>query len=58
MGALADGEWHSAQALAAGAPLGEAGLAEYVRLLNREGERIEEREGRGGREYRLAARSD
>jgi BirA family transcriptional regulator, biotin operon repressor / biotin---[acetyl-CoA-carboxylase] ligase len=56
--ALADGEWHPGEELAAGAPLGEAGLAEYIRLLNQQGHRIEEREGAGGREYRLAVPSD
>lgn len=53
--ALADGEWHPADELAAGRPLGQAGLAEYVRLLNEEGRRIEEREAGGRREYRLAS---
>jgi hypothetical protein len=52
--ALADGEWHAAEELAAGTALGEAGLAEYVRLLNEQGQRIEERELEGRREYRLS----
>lgn len=53
---LADGEWHPADELAAGMPLGEAGLVEYVRLLNQQEPRIEEREVGGRREYRLVSR--
>jgi hypothetical protein len=52
--ALADGQWHAAEELAAGTPLREPGVAEYVRLLNEPGRRIEERELEGRHEYRLA----